>query len=88
MNSLKIEKGAVKTLKDIIYFHDMMDEYINENDKEPCWDGSIIIYSDSDMKAEHILYRVPVQIKGKNDEKLLNRSRITYPVEYKNLRNY
>lgn len=40
------------------------------------------------MKAEHIQYRIPTQIKGKNNNQLLHRKSITYPVEYKNLRNY
>lgn len=31
---------------------------------------------------------MPVQVKGKNDESLLNRQMITYPVEYRHLRNY
>lgn len=88
MNSIKIEKGAILALKRIIYLHEKMNELLNENDKEPSWDGDIIIYSDEDLKVENIIYKIPTQVKGKNDESLLNRNRITYPVKYKHLRNY
>lgn len=65
-----------------------MDEFLNEDDKEPVWDGNICLYTDSDLKSEHIQYRIPTQVKGKNDETLLRRSSITYSVKYKNLRSY
>lgn len=88
MNSIKIEKGAIDTLKRIIRLHDNMNDFLNDNDKEPSWDGNIYLYKNEDLKAEDIEYMIPVQVKGKNDETLLKRSRITYPVEYKHLRNY
>jgi len=88
MNSIKIEKGAIDTLRRIIRLHDKMNEFLNSNDKEPSWDGNIVIYKNSELKAEDIEYTIQTQVKGKNDERLLKRSRITYPVEYKHLRNY
>ncbi len=88
MNSVKIEKGAILALKRVIYLHGKMSELLNEDDKEPSWDGNIYIYSNEDLKSENIIYKIPTQVKGKNDESLLNRKRITYPVEYKDLRNY
>lgn len=88
MNSIKIEKGAIDTLRRIIRLHDKMDEFLNSNDKEPSWDGNIVIYKNSELKAEDVEYTIPTQVKGKNDERLLKRNRITYPVEYKHLRNY
>lgn len=88
MNSIKIEMGAVLALKNVIQLNDMMKEYINDNDKEPSWDGFIYLYNSDDMKAENIKYRIPVQVKGKNQENLLKKKRIGYPVEYKHLRNY
>ena len=88
MNSIKIEKGAIDTLRRIIRLHDKMNEFLNINDKEPSWDGNIVIYKNSELKAEDIEYTIQTQVKGKNDERLLKRSRITYPVEYKHLRNY
>lgn len=88
MNSVKIEKSAIIALKRIINLHGQMDELLKDVDKEPSWDGDILIYSNEDLKAEDIIYRIPAQVKGKNDEKLLKRRRITYQVAYKNLRNY
>ena len=88
MNSIKIEKGAIETLKRTVRLHEKMDEYLKEDDKGPSWDGDIILYSNEDLKSEHIKYRIPTQVKGKNDEKLLKRNGFTYPVQYKNLRNY
>lgn len=88
MNSVKIEMGAVLAVKNIIQLNDFMKDYINDNDKEPSWDGHIYLYKSDDLKAENIRFKVPVQIKGKNEESLLKKQRITYPVEYKHLRNY
>lgn len=88
MNSIKIEMGAVLALKYVVQMHDLMKDYINDNDKEPSWDGHIYLYKSDDLKAENIKYKVPVQVKGKNDESLLKRQRISFPVEYKHLRNY
>ena len=88
MNSVKIEKGAIDALKRIIRLHDRMDELLQSNDKEPSWDGDIRIYSNEDLKVENILYRIPAQVKGKNDERWLDKKGVTYPVEYKHLRNY
>lgn len=88
MNTIKIEKGAVEALKRVIRLHDKMDELLEENDKGPSWDGDIYLYDNSDLKVEHIQYRIPTQIKGKNDKRLLNKKSITFPVEYRNLRNY
>lgn len=88
INSIKIELGAILALKNVIQIHDLMKDYINENDKEPSWDGYIYLYKSDDLKVENIKYKVPVQVKGKNDESLLKRQRISFSVEYKHLRNY
>ncbi len=88
MNSIKIEIGAILSLKNVIFRHGLIHDYINDNDKEPSWDGFIYLYKSEDLKAENIKYRVPVQVKGKNQQNLLNRQGISYQVEYKHLRNY
>ena len=48
----------------------------------------IYLYKENAYKAEDILCRVPVQIKGKNEPDKLKGKGITYPIEYKHLRNY
>lgn len=88
MNSIKIEMGAILALKTIILKHALIHDYINDNDKEPSWDGFINLYKSEDLKAEDIRCRIPVQVKGKNKQDLLNRQSITYQVEYKHLRNF
>ena len=92
MNSLKIEKGAILALKDMIYLHNNMDDLINNNDKDPSWDGFIYLYTNEDLKVENIKYRIPVQVKGKNNEELLEKGltkgKVYYPVEYKHLKKY
>lgn len=88
MNSVKIEKRSISELKSWIAEHDLLDEYINDNDKEPSWDGYIMVYTDEDLKVEHIKYKIPVQVKGKCKNELINRKMITYPVEYRHLQNY
>ena len=88
MNSHKIEMGAVLEVKQVVFRHELMADYINSNDKEPSWDGFIYIYKSEHFKVEEIEYKVPVQIKGKNDESKLNRKSITFPVKFKHLRNY
>lgn len=88
MNSLKIEMGAILSIKNAVFKHRLMHDYINCNDKEPSWDGFIYLYNTADMRVEDIKYRIPVQIKGKNMQSLLKRNGISYQVEYKHLRNY
>lgn len=88
MNSIKIEKIAILELRRLITLHQLMNDFIDENDKEPSWDGSIYIYNNSNLKVENILHKVPVQVKGKNNELLLNKDTITYPIKYKHLKNY
>lgn len=88
MNSIKIEMGAILSLKTIILKHALIHDYINDNDKEPSWDGFIYLYKSDNLKAEDIRCKIPVQVKGKNKQDLLNRQSITYQVEYKHLRNF
>lgn len=79
LDSIEIEKSAILFMKQIIIRHRRMDEYLNDNDKEPSWDGMIYLYDKDGYKAEDILCRVPVQVKGKNDPLKLKRKIISYP---------
>ena len=85
LDSIQIEKSAVMFLKQVILPHKRMNDFINDNDKEPSWDGMIYLYKEDAYKAEDILCRVPVQIKGKNEPDKLKRKGITYPIEYLSL---
>ncbi len=88
MNSIKIEMGAILSLKLAIHRHNLMKDYINDNDKEPSWDGFIYLYKSDDLKVENIKYRIPLQVKGKNQQDLLEQQWVNYQVKYKHLRNY
>lgn len=88
MNSVKVELLSVGHLRLLIDMYSSMRQFINDSDKEPSWDGFIYTYKEQSQKVEDIEYRVPVQVKGKNDEKLLKKQTVQYPVEYKHLRNY
>lgn len=88
MNSKKIEMGAILVLKQVIFKSKWMVDYINDNDKEPSWDGLIYLYRTEDLKVEDIEYKIPIQVKGKNDQSVLKKQYISYQVEYKHLRNY
>lgn len=65
MNSKQIEETAVHIVG--LYFSNAhtISPYISSNDKEPCWDGNLYIYSNEPMKNSTLYGRVPVQIKGR-----------------------
>lgn len=88
MNDRKIETIAVGEVNRLIDKHSLMDSTINQNDKIPSWDGEIFLYNNADLKVEHIIGRVPVQIKGKNNVSLLKKAKFSYPVQYRHLKNY
>lgn len=63
--------------------------HINDNDREPSWDGDVEVYrkaGDNHSKSDLIL-KVPVQIKG-HKENNLKKKTIKYSIELSDLRNY
>lgn len=88
LDAIEIEKRAIVHLKEIIIPYKRMNDFINDNDKEPSWDGMIYLYNQDGYKAEDLRYRVPIQVKGKNDPSKLKSESFTFPIEYKHLRNY
>lgn len=61
--------------------------FINEGDKEPCWDGYIYIYKDNKHTKKEIK-RIPTQVKGKGvDDKKVEQV-IKYPISYDDLYAY
>lgn len=59
-----IEEKALNYFKSFIEDSKVISQYLNENDKVPCWDGHLYLYSDGMRNKKHLLGRVPVQIKG------------------------
>ncbi len=59
-----IEEKALNYFKAFIEDSKVISQFLSEDDKEPCWDGHLYLYSDGNRDKEHLLGRVPVQIKG------------------------
>lgn len=86
---MNCEMQGVSYLKLAISKTDYLVPHINDNDKEPSWDGDIEVYrkaGDVHAKADLIL-KVPVQVKGHKDNNL-NKQVIQYPVEYVDMENF
>jgi hypothetical protein len=90
MYSVNIEQAAVSYIKDKLIKTHHLSCSINECDREPSWDGFIYIYSDdgeTGHKKEHMMYRVPCQVKGTLAGQGTAAS-IRYTVDVSDLRNY
>ncbi len=87
MNSKTIETIAVSTLKENIVTCDHLEPYINENDKEPSWDGMIYVYNNSRKKKDNIIGTVKVQVKGK-ESKDISMDTIKYSISVVDMKNY
>lgn len=64
MDNKAIETLSVNAVKNSIVTSDFLDQFINDNDKEPSWDGAIYIYDNKSKKKSNFVGRMPVQIKG------------------------
>lgn len=64
MDNKAIEEKAIICFKDYILDSKVISPFLNENDKEPCWDGHLYVYSDPSKSKKNLSGRVPVQIKG------------------------
>lgn len=59
-----IEEKALNYLKSFIEDSKRISQFIDDNDKEPCWDGHLYLYAEGSRDKNHLKGRVPVQIKG------------------------
>ncbi len=50
MDNKAIETLSVNAVKNSIVTSDFLDQFINDNDKEPFWDGTIYIYDNKSKK--------------------------------------
>lgn len=87
MNSIQIETFAVNAVKDSILMSDYLTPFINENDKEPSWDGAVYIYKDRNCTKDNLKGRMPVQVKGKESDDL-SKNEISYTMTVIDLKNY
>lgn len=89
MDSILIEGYSINYLKEELLRTGQLVPLINENDKEPSWDGMINVYKDSKISNSNILGRVPIQVKGKKESiKNFKKKEISYPIEITDLKNY
>ncbi|WP_250277279.1 hypothetical protein [[Clostridium] colinum] len=65
LDNKAIETLAVNAVKNSIVTSELLDQFINDNDKEPSWDGFIYIYGDKSKQKSTLKGRMPVQVKGK-----------------------
>lgn len=87
MDRKAIETLSVNAVRDSIVVSDFLDQFIADNDKEPTWDGFVYIYSDKSKKKEKLKGRLPVQIKGKENDDF-SKEEISFPVSTIDLNNY
>ncbi|MDD3023309.1 MAG: hypothetical protein PHE26_05360 [Syntrophomonadaceae bacterium] len=84
---MNIEQIGTSSVTNSISLTDYMEPYINSGDKEPCWDGHIYYYKNTNKSKSEIHGRAAVQVKAvsKND---LSKSIIKHPVKISDLRQY
>lgn len=89
MTSKDIEDFAVSKIKDRLRFNKLLQPYLDSNDKTPLYDGHVNIYNGKDPNQgnESYIGWVPVQIKGKSNERKFPKE-YRYPVEISALQAY
>lgn len=86
---MNTEMMGVSFAKIAIAKTDYLVPHINDNDREPSWDGEIEVYrkaGDNHLKSDLVI-DVPVQIKGHQSNDLKKKA-ITFPVQTADMRNY
>lgn len=87
MNCKAIEEKAILCFKEYILDSKIISQYLNENDKEPCWDGHIYLYSDVKKDKNHLIGRIPVQVKGIEVQKFVSK-KYKFKVDMVDLKAY
>ncbi len=63
-NNKRIEETAVNALKGELLRCEVLDSFIDSNDRTPSWDGTVFIYNDKTRKKANLIGRAPIQVKG------------------------
>jgi hypothetical protein len=82
-----IETMAVAAVQRHIARCDLVEPWVNEKDKEPCWDGFLYIYKTKRKTKEPSINRVAVQVKG-TEKKDLSQEEINVRVALSDLRSF
>lgn len=64
----RIEESATTALKLALLKCPILETYIDSNDKTPSWDGTVFVYKSDNQKKENLRGRVPIQVKGTENE--------------------
>ena len=92
MDSKKKELISISKIKTVLASSNYLDPtHINENDKEPIWDGSVYVYKpstnfESNLSSSDIFGRVPVQVKSTS--KPIPKNKISFEAKKVDLENY
>lgn len=73
-----IEKLATSAVETTIEKTDRLSSFINNGDKEPCWDGNIYIHEGKNHTKKNIK-KVATQVKGK----MVNAHQVTDSINYR-----
>lgn len=82
-----IEEKAVLNFKRYILDSKLLSQFVNENDKGPCWDGDLFLYSDPIKDKAHFIGKIPVQIKGTEVQEFICK-KYKFKVEMADLKAY
>lgn len=87
LNKNAIETLSISAVRDSITVSEFLQPFINDNDKEPSWDGHVYIYGNKSKKKSDFIGRIAVQIKGKECNNHKNNN-ISFQMSTVDLRNY
>jgi len=82
-----IEEKALNHLKNFIEDSTSISQFLTDNDREPCWDGHLYLYSGGIRDKKHLMGRVPVQVKGTEVEKFETKN-WKFKIEKEDLKAY
>lgn len=63
-DTTNIEAKALNEFRRYLEDSTVVQPFINDNDKEPSWDGFLYVYNDGIKDKSHYNCRVPIQVKG------------------------
>lgn len=63
MNPKRIELTSINCLISKLLKCERLEPMISQNDKEPSWDGSILLYDNLEFKKDNVI-SIPIQVKG------------------------
>lgn len=86
-DSKNIEEKAINAVRTFFEDSRIVSTFINQNDKEPFWDGHLYLYPNGIKTNENFKGRIATQIKGKEVKKIKEKN-FSFPVEISALKAY